>query len=47
MVYWYGKHTGMIFIDRQKAFDTLDNKILLDKIKYIGLSDKTIITGIS
>ena len=37
-----GKHTGMILIDLQKAFDTLDHKILLDKMKCIGFSDKTI-----
>ena len=37
-----GKHTGMILIDLQKAFDTLDPKILLDKMKCIGFSDKTI-----
>ena len=36
------KHTGMILIDLQKAFDTLDHKILLDKMKCIGFSDKTI-----
>ena len=34
------KHTGMILIDLQKAFDTLDHKIFLDKMKYIGFSDK-------
>ena len=38
-----GKHTGMILIDLQKAFDTLDHKILLDKMKCIGFLDKTII----
>ena len=37
-----GKHTGMILIDHQKAFDTLGNKIFLDKMKCIGFSDKTI-----
>ena len=37
-----GKHTGLILIDLQKAFDTLDHKILLDKMKCIGFSDKTI-----
>ena len=37
-----GKHTGMILIDLQKAFDTLDHKILLDKMKCIGFSDKKI-----
>ena len=32
------KHTGMILIDFQNAFETLDHKILLG----IGFSDKTI-----
>ena len=32
----------MILIDLQKAFETLDHKILLDKMKYIGFLDKTI-----
>ena len=37
-----GRHMGMILIDLQKAFDTLEHKILLDKIKCKGFSDKTI-----
>ena len=37
-----GKHTGMILIDLHKAFDALDHKILLDKMKWIGFSDKTL-----
>ena len=37
-----GKHAGMILIDLQKAFDTLDHKILMDKMKCIGFSDKRI-----
>ena len=37
-----GKHTSMILIDLQKAFDTLDQKILLDKTNCIGFSDKRI-----
>ena len=32
----------MILIDLQKAFDTLDYNILLDKMKCIGFSDKTL-----
>ena len=32
----------MILIDLQKAFETLDHKILLAKMKCIGFSDKTI-----
>ena len=31
-----GKHTGMILIDLQNAFDTLVHKVLLDKMKCIG-----------
>ena len=31
-----GKHAGVILIDLQKAVDTLDHKILLDKMKCIG-----------
>ena len=33
---------NMILIDLQKAFDTLDHNIFLDKMKCIGFSDKTI-----
>ena len=36
-----GKHTGVILRDLQKIFDTLDHKILLDKMKCIGFSGKT------
>ena len=36
-----GKHTAMILINLQKAFDTLDHTILFDKMKCIGFSDKT------
>ena len=37
-----GKSTGMIIIDLQKAFDTLDHDLLLDKMKYLGFTLKTI-----
>ena len=36
-----GKHTGMMLIDLQKTFDTLDHKILLEKMKCVGFSNKT------
>ena len=36
------KHNGMILIDLQKAFETLDCKTLLEKMKCIGLLSKTI-----
>ena len=32
----------MILIDLQKAFDRLDHDILLDKMKYLGFTSKTI-----
>ena len=37
-----GKHTGTILIDPQKAFDTFDHRILLDKMMSIGFSGKAI-----
>ncbi len=37
-----GLMTGMVLIDLQKAFDTIDHKIFLEKLVYIGFSDKAI-----
>ena len=35
-----GKFTGRIFINLEKTFDTLDHKILLEKMKCMGFSVK-------
>ena len=34
--------TGMILIDLQKVFDTIDHQILLKKMKYLGFSKNTV-----
>ena len=37
-----GLFTGMILIYLQKAFDTIDHNILLEKLKAIGFCDDTV-----
>ena len=37
-----GLFTGMILIDLQKAFDTIDHNIRLEKLKAIGFGDDTV-----
>ena len=37
-----GRFTGMILIDLQKAFGTIDHQILVKKMKYLGFSKNTI-----
>ena len=34
--------TGMMLIDLQKAFDTIDHEIFLEKMKYLGFADSVI-----
>ena len=37
-----GLLTGMVLIDLQKAFDTIDHCILLEKMRCLGFAGKTI-----
>ena len=37
-----GSLTGMILIDFQKAFDTIDHKILMEKMSFLGFAESTI-----
>ena len=37
-----GRLTGAIFLDLSKAFGTVDNDLLLHKLKSVGLSDDTV-----
>ena len=37
-----GNYTGMVVLDLQKAFDTVDHTILLGKMRALGLTDNSI-----
>ena len=38
----FGNYIGMVMIDLQKAFDTVDHSILENKLKVIGLDGNAI-----
>ena len=37
-----GEFNGMVLIDLQKAFDTIDHNILLNKMSFMGFSKESI-----
>ena len=39
-------HTGMILVDHQKAFDTLNQRVLLEKVKYFRFQT-SLLNGLS
>ena len=39
-----GLHTGMILIDLQKAFNTINHKILKNKMEFLGFSQNVILS---
>ncbi len=37
------QHCACLFIDLSKAFDTVDHNILLDRLRWVGLSEHVIL----